>query len=94
MRDTENETPHAIKPSANPVTLPTESARPASDDIGEGSYSGTRQYQAGLTAYLETANVEKDAHDAAPQNDAEKRAMENAEAVGRKPAHTGKKKTK
>jgi len=87
MRDTGNESPHPIKPSANPSSLPTELARPATDeDIGEGSYSGTRDYQASLTAYLETANVEKDAHDAAPKNDAEKQEMEKAEQTARKPS--------
>ena len=87
MRDTGNETPHSIKPSANPATLPTESARTASgNDSGEGSYSGTRDYQASMKAYLETANVEKDARDAAPKSDADKRDMEKAEATGRKPA--------
>lgn len=95
MRDTGNESPHAIKPSANPATLPTAPARTeADDDIGEGGYSGTRDYQANVKAYLETANVEKDAHDAAPKSEAEKRAMEKAEAVDRKPAHKDKKESK
>jgi len=85
MRDTGNESPHPIKPSANPSSLPTELARPATDeDIGEGSYSGTRDYQASLTAYLETANVEKDAHDAAPKNDAEKTARKPSDKAPQK----------
>ena len=91
MRDTGNETPHSIKPSANPATLPTEPARPATEEIGEGSYSGARDYLASLKTYLETANVEKDAHDAAAKSDAERREMKKAEAVGRKPARKGKK---
>ena len=91
MRDTGNEIPRSIKPSANPATLPTEPTSPATtEDIGEGSYSGTRNYQASLKAYLETANVEKDGIDAAPKNDVEKREMEQAEAIGRKPARKGK----
>lgn len=95
MRNTGNETPHTIKPSANPATRPTEPGRPATnDEIGEGSYSGTRNYQASLKAYLETANVETDARDAAPNSDAEKREMEKAEETGRKPARNGAKKSK
>ena len=95
MRDTGNESPHSIKPSANPATLPTEPARSApDDDVGEGSYSGTRNYQASLKAYLETANVEKDAHNAAPKSDAEKRDKGKAEETGLKPARKGPRKSK
>ena len=95
MRDTGNESPHSIKPSANPATLPTEPVRPAADDdIAEGSYRGTRNYQASLKAYLETANVEKDAHNAAPKSDAEKRDMGKAEETGLKPARKGPRKSK
>ena len=85
MRDTGNETPHSIRPSANPATLPANPMRPATDDdFGEDSYSGDDQ--ASLKAYLETANVEKDARDAAPKRKAENRGLAKTEETGRKPA--------
>ena len=93
MRDIGNETPRTIKPSVNPATLPSEPTSLATaEDIGEGCYSGIRNYQASLKAYLETANVEKEGVDAAPKNDVVKREMEQAEAAGRKPASKGKQK--
>ena len=67
MRDTDNQSLKPIKPTPNPATLPIEPHHSATDaEHGEGSYSGTRDYQAGLKAYLETADVEQDARDAAP----------------------------
>ena len=41
-----------------------------------------RDYQAGIKAYLETADVKKDARDAAPDNVEEARELEKAEEVG------------
>ena len=86
MRDTGNQSSKPIKPSPNPVTLPTEPEHLADEQKGEGSYSGTRDYQKSVKAYLENADVEKDAHDAAPDNANEARELEEAEETGRKPA--------
>lgn len=75
------------KPSPYPSALPNDPDRSASDQQkGEGSYSGTRDYQESVKSYLETADVDKDAHDAAPDNAAEAVELEKAEQAGRKPA--------
>ena len=87
MRDTGNQSSKPIKPSPNPTALTSEPIRSAADaEHGEGSYSGTREYQAGLKTYLETADVEKDARDATPVDADEARELERAEVAGRKPA--------
>ena len=87
MRDTGKQSSKPIKPSPNPVTLPGEPVGSSKDqEHGEGSYSGTRAYQASLKGYLEAANVEKDARAAAPDNAAQARDMEKAEKAGRNPA--------
>ena len=87
MRDTGNQSSKPIHPSPNPATLPNEPGHAADNqEHGEGSYSGTRDYQKGVKAYLETADVEKDARDAAPDNADEARELEKAEEAGRKPA--------
>ena len=78
--------PKPKKPSPNPTSLPREPEQSATDQMhDEGSYSGTRDYQAGVTSYLEHADVEKDARDAAPEDAAEAREMERAEQAGRRP---------
>ena len=53
----------------------TESGAP----IGEGSYEGTERYAEGIERYLATADVEKDAADAAPDSVEEADAMKLAE---------------
>lgn len=78
MRDTGKQPSKPIKPSPNPSALPSD------QENGEGSYVGTRNYQTSLKGYLESANVEQDARDAAPENAAEARDMEKAEQAGRK----------
>ena len=86
MRDARKQSPKPIKPSPNPATMPSEPSAAAPDqDHGEGSYSGTRDYQAGVKAYLETADVEQDARNAAPDTEAEARDLEKAEQAGRRP---------
>ena len=86
MRDTGNQSSKPIKPSPNPITLPTEPEQSTDEQKGEGSYSGTRDYQKSVKAYLENADVEKDAREAAPDNAVEALELEKAEAAGRKPA--------
>ncbi len=89
MRNNGKQTIKAKKPSPNPADpaiLPVEPDLPETDqDHGEGSYSGTRDYHHSLKAYLETANVEKDARDAAPDDAREARELEQAEQKGRRP---------
>jgi hypothetical protein len=50
---------------------------------GEGSYSGTRQYNEGLKEHVQNHDIEKEARDAAPRSDEEAREMEEAEREGR-----------
>ena len=50
---------------------------------GEGNYEATRKYNAGLKDHVEHHDIEKEARDAAPRNEAERREMEDAERVGR-----------
>jgi hypothetical protein len=50
---------------------------------GEGSYSGTRQYNEGLKEHVDNHDIEKEARDAAPRSDAEEKDMEEAERIGR-----------
>ena len=50
---------------------------------GEGSYSGTKQYNDGVKKHMEQHDIEKEARDAEPRSEAEARAMEEAERIGR-----------
>ena len=54
--------------------------------MGEGSYSGTKQYNEGLKKHMNQHDIEKEALDAAPKNDQEAREMEEAERIGRSKA--------
>jgi len=51
--------------------------------MGEGSYEGTRDYNQRTADYLKTHDVEKDAEAAKPKSDQEARDMENAEEEGK-----------
>ena len=89
MRITGKHSPAPTKPSPNPTALPNEPDRLANDqDHGEGSYRATRDYQKSLKSYLATADVEKDARAAAPDDAKEARDMQKAEDTGRKHAKT------
>jgi len=57
--------------------------------MGEGSYSGTKQYNEGLKKHMNQHDIEKEALDAAPKNDQEAREMEEAERVGRSKSKAG-----
>ena len=50
---------------------------------GEGSYSGTKQYNAGLKEHVQTHDIEREARDAAPRSAEEQREMSEAERIGR-----------
>ena len=50
---------------------------------GEGSYSGTKQYNEGLKKHMNQHDIEKEALDAAPKSEEEARQMEEAERVAR-----------
>ena len=87
MRNNSKSPAKPTKPSPYPSALPKDPDRSALDQQkGEGSYSGTRDYQESVKSYLETADVDKDARDAAPDSAAKASEMERAEQAGRKPA--------
>ena len=51
--------------------------------MGEGSYEGTRDYNQRTAEYLKTHDVAKDAEAAKPRSDEEAREMEEAEDEGK-----------
>ena len=57
---------------------------------GEGNYEAAREYNERTKEYLESADVNKDARDAAPRSEEEARALKRAEAEGKKHAKEGK----
>lgn len=56
---------------------------PQQQQGGEGSYSGTKQYNDGLKKHMNQHDVEKEALDAAPKSEQEAREMEEAERIAR-----------
>jgi hypothetical protein len=55
----------------------------AKQEIGEGSYEGTRDYNRRTAEYLKKGHVEADAQAAKPQSEQEARDMQRAEDEGR-----------
>ena len=53
---------------------------------GEGSYSGTRDYNERTRKFIQAGKVRKAARDAAPKSEEEKHAMQKAERIGRQRA--------
>jgi hypothetical protein len=51
--------------------------------MGEGSYEATRDYQKDIKEYLDKADVEADAEQAKPRSEEEARELERAEREGR-----------
>ena len=52
-------------------------------DIGEGSYEATRDYQKNIGEYLKKGDVEKDAQAAKPRSEQEARELNEAEQEGK-----------
>jgi hypothetical protein len=50
---------------------------------GEGNYKATRDYNEGLKEHVQHHDIEREARDAAPKSEEEKRQMEEAERAGR-----------
>ena len=50
---------------------------------GEGSYSGTRDYNERTKKFIQSGKVAKAARAAAPRSEGEKQAMQKAERIGR-----------
>jgi hypothetical protein len=53
---------------------------------GEGSYSGTKDYNERTEKFIKSGKVVKAAKDAAPRSEEEKHAMQKAERIGKRKA--------
>ena len=53
---------------------------------GEGSYSGSKDYNNRTKKFVESGKVDQAARDAEPQSEEEKRAMQKAERIGKRRA--------
>jgi len=51
---------------------------------GEGSYSGSKDYNERTKKFVQSGKVDKAAHDAEPKSEQEKQEMEKAERIGKK----------
>ena len=50
---------------------------------GEGSYTGSKDYNERTRKFVESGKVDKAAHDAEPKNEQEKHEMQKAERIGK-----------
>ena len=50
---------------------------------GEGSYSGTKDYNERQRKFIESGKVDEAARDSQPQSESEKHEMQKAERIGR-----------
>ena len=57
---------------------------------GEGDYEAARRYGKEVKDYVESADIDKAAHDAAPKSPDEQREMDEAERAGRSHSKAGK----
>ena len=53
---------------------------------GEGSYSGSKDYNERTRSFVESGKVDQAARQAAPQSEQDKQAMQKAERVGKRRA--------
>ena len=53
---------------------------------GEGSYSGTKDYNERTKKFVQSGKVDQAAHDAEPKSEEEKQAMQKAERIGKQRA--------
>jgi hypothetical protein len=53
---------------------------------GEGSYSGTKDYNARTKKFVDSGKVDKAAQAAEPKSEEEKHAMQKAERIGKQRA--------
>jgi hypothetical protein len=53
---------------------------------GEGSYSGSKEYNERTKKFIDSGKVEQAARDAAPKSEEEAHAMQKAERIGKKHA--------
>lgn len=62
---------------------PKPGAQQGGQQMGEGSYEATRDYQKDIKEYLKDADIQKDAENAKPRSEKEARDLEEAEKEGR-----------
>jgi hypothetical protein len=62
------------------------------DVQGEGDYEAARRYRKEVKDYVDSADIDKAAHDAAPRSPDEQREMDEAERAGRSHSKAGKEK--
>jgi hypothetical protein len=62
---------------------PKPGAESGGQQMGEGSYEATRDYQKNIKEYLKDADVDSDAQAAKPRSEQEARDLEEAEKEGR-----------
>ena len=53
---------------------------------GEGSYTGSKDYNERTRKFVDSGKVDEAARDAEPQSEEEKQAMQEAERIGNQPA--------
>ena len=53
---------------------------------GEGSYTGTKDYNQRTKKFIDSGKVDEAAHDAEPKSEEEKHAMQKAERIGKQRA--------
>jgi hypothetical protein len=61
-----------------------------SDIQGEGDYEAARRYRRDAEEFVEKADIDKAAQDAAPKSPDEHREMDQAERIGRSRSRGGK----
>lgn len=69
-------------PTNTPSLQAPDKSPPEPQQIGEGSYEGTRDYQKGVDTYLANADVAADARAARPADPAEAAELKAAEQEG------------
>lgn len=70
-------------PSGGGQAEPRPGAQSGQQQMGEGSYEATRDYQKNIEEYLKKGDVETDAEKAKPRSEQEARDMEAAEREGK-----------
>jgi hypothetical protein len=53
---------------------------------GEGSYTGSKDYNERTKKFIDSGKVDEAAHDAEPKSEEEKQAMQKAERIGKQRA--------
>jgi hypothetical protein len=60
---------------------------------GEGDYASARRYRKDVEHFVQTADIDKAAHDAAPRDAAEAQELEDAEESGKRRAKVPRRKS-